>query len=49
MFKLTLQIFLGMALAMQLSGCFFADRDHRDHGDRMEHHDHDPAVDVRIH
>lgn len=52
MFKRTLQILLGLGLAVQLTGCFFEDRDHRDHYDHPEHHedhDHDSGVDVHLH
>ena len=51
MFKRTLQIFLGVALAAQLTGCFFEDRDHRGHYDHPEHHEyhHDAGVDVHLH
>ena len=46
-FKSALQIFIGVALVVQLSGCFFSDRDHRGHFDHPEHHD--PGVDVHVH
>ena len=52
-FKNTLQVLFGMALVLQLGGCFFHDHDHdRDrHYDQQEHHDdHDHAgVDVQVH
>jgi hypothetical protein len=38
MFKRILQIFVGVALVIQLTGCI------HDH-----HHDHDPGVDVHVH
>jgi hypothetical protein len=51
MFKRTIQIFVGIALVMQLAGCFYHDdRWHHDHDryyDRPEHHD--PGVNVNIH
>jgi len=50
-FKRLLQIFIGVALTMQLAGCFFEDHDdrwHHDH-DRPEHHDHDSGIDVHLH
>ena len=52
-FKSSVQILVGVAFVVQLTGCFFVDRDHRRHDDRMEHqdhgHDHDPSIDVRVH
>jgi hypothetical protein len=47
MFKKTLQVLFGVVLTIQLTGCFFEDRDHR-HYDHPEHHD-DPVVDVHLH
>ena len=46
MFKKTLQIFFGLALVFQLTGCFFGG-----HDDRWHHgHDrHDSGVDVHVH
>jgi hypothetical protein len=56
MFKRTLEIFLGVALMMQMAGCFYVGDDHRWHHDRdrefahPEHHDdHDPGIDVHVH
>jgi len=51
-FKSTLQILFGIALVLQLGGCFYWDHDH-DH-DRDRHYDHhqeyhDPSVDVHFH
>jgi len=50
-FKSTLQIVVGVALALQLGGCFFSDHDHGHydrHYDHPEHHD-GPGIDVRVH
>ncbi len=50
MFKRMLQIFFGVALVAQLTGCFFVDRDHdRGYGHREYHEDHDSGVDVHLH
>jgi hypothetical protein len=52
MFKRTLQILFGVALVMQLSGCFFEDRDHHRDSDHSDHHDdrgHDSGIDVHLH
>ena len=50
MFKRTLLVICGVALVVQLTGCFFGDRDHRGHYDHPEHHeDHDAGVDVHLH
>ncbi len=52
MFKRMLQIFFGVALVAQLTGCFFVDREHhRDYDDREHHegHDHDSGIDVHLH
>ena len=50
MFKSTIQILFVIALAVQITGCYF-DRDHWHHDnwhhDRPEHHD--PSVNVNIH
>lgn len=52
-FKSTLQVLVGMAFVVQLSGCFFWDHDHgRDrHYDHYDHHDdHGPSgIDVHVH
>jgi len=52
MFNRTLQILLGVALVVQLAGCFYwghDDRWHHDH-DRYDHPEHrDPGVNVNIH
>jgi hypothetical protein len=50
-FKSTLQICFGVALALQLGGCFFSDHDRYRHYDHPEHHDdHGPSgIDVRVH
>jgi len=53
-FKRTLQMFIGVALVMQVAGCFFVDRDHGHdrHYDHPEHHDdhgHDSGIDVHLH
>jgi len=48
MFKNTMQILLGVALAVQLTGCFFVGHDDRWHHEH-EHHDHDGAIDVHLH
>ena len=51
MFKRTLQIFFGVVLAAQLTGCFYGghdDRWHHDH-DRGYDHPHDAGVDVHVH
>lgn len=50
MFKRTLQIFVGVALSVQLAGCFFVhdDRWHHEHDHNYDHHDHD-SVDVQVH
>jgi hypothetical protein len=47
MFRRTLQIFFGVALAVQLTGCFYWGDDHRWHGGHREYHD--PGVDVHVH
>jgi len=45
-----LQIFFGVALAVQLTGCFFVDRDDRWRHEHHEHHeDHDSGIDVHLH
>ena len=53
MFKRTLQIFFGVALVMQLVGCFYHDdRWHHDHDRNYghpEHHDQGPSVNVNVH
>ena len=54
MFKSTIQILLGVALAVQLTGCFYHDdRWHHDHDrsyDHPEHHDdRDSGIDVHLH
>ena len=48
-FKSMLQILIGIALVLQLGGCFYRDHDHdRDrHYDHQEHHE--PGVDVHVH
>jgi len=50
MFKKTMQILFGVALTMQLTGCFFVhdDRWHHDHDRGYDHHD-DAGVDVHVH
>ena len=52
MFKTTIQILIGIALAAQLTGCFYHDDNwHHDH-DRdfhPEHHEHDSGIDVHVH
>jgi len=48
MFKKTLQIMLGVALTMQMAGCFYVGDDHRWHGGHREYR-HDPGVNVSIH
>ena len=52
-FKSTLQVLFGIALVLQLGGCFYwdHDRDRDRHYDHQEHHDdHDhPGVDVQVH
>lgn len=53
MFKNTLKILFGVALAVQLTGCFFVDRDHHRDYDHHEHHEddhgHDSGIDVHLH
>jgi hypothetical protein len=50
MFKRSLQILLGMALTMQIAGCFYVGDDHHWHGGHREYHEyHDPSIDVRLH
>ncbi|MBF0489552.1 MAG: hypothetical protein HQL15_02905 [Candidatus Omnitrophica bacterium] len=47
--KSSLQIFVGMALAMQLAGCLFVEDDgHRGHRDYHER-GHESSLDVRVH
>ena len=50
-FKSALQILFGIALVLQLGGCFYSDHDRyhdRDrHYDHQEHHE--PGVDVHMH
>ena len=52
-FKSTLQILMGVALVVQLAGCYYWRDDRRWHRDRPEHFDHqehhDPSVDVHFH
>ncbi len=50
-FKSTLWILAGVALVVQLAGCFFVDRDRRRHDDPPRHHDndHDSGFDIRVH
>jgi len=45
--KTSLKFLLGMALTMQLAGCFYVGDDHRWHGGHREYHE--PSVDVRLH
>ena len=49
-FKNALQIFIGVALFVQLAGCFYRDHDHdRDrHYDHQEHHDDHEHVGVDV-
>ena len=49
-FKSTLRILVGVALVLQLGGCFYWDHDH-DRDRHYEHHDdHDHSgVDVHFH
>ena len=47
MFKKTLQILFGVALTMQLAGCFYMGDDHHWHGGHREYHD--PGVVVAVH
>jgi hypothetical protein len=47
MFKRTLQVLVGVALAVQLTGCFFSDNDHRGHYYHPDHHD--SGIDVHVH
>ena len=50
MFKKTIQIFVGVALVMQLAGCFYHDdRWHHDHDRDFHPEHHDSGVDVNIH
>ena len=52
MVKRTLQIFFGVALVAQLTGCIFVDREHHRDYDHSEHHDdhgHDSGIDVHFH
>ena len=55
MFNRTLQILIGVALVVQLTGCFYHDdRWHHDHDRDYDHHDHyehhdDPGIDVHLH
>jgi hypothetical protein len=47
-FKNTLKTVFAIALAAQLAGCIFVDRDR--HGHSWHHEDsHDPSFDVRVH
>ncbi|MBF0479176.1 MAG: hypothetical protein HQL26_06800 [Candidatus Omnitrophica bacterium] len=46
-FKNLLQILVCIALAAQMAGCFFVDRD-RHHDDRG-HYDRDPSLDIKVH
>ena len=47
MFKRTLQVIFGLALVVQLTGCFYRDdRWHHDH-DNYHEHDHGPDVIIR--
>ena len=51
MFKNSLLVLVGIACAVQLTGCFFVDRDHRGHYEHSEHHeghDHDSGIDVHL-
>jgi hypothetical protein len=47
MFKRMAQALFGVALAVQLTGCFYMGDDHRWHGGHREYHD--PAVVVHVH
>jgi hypothetical protein len=48
MYKKTLQIFVGLALTMQLAGCFYIGSDRRWHGGH--HHMHqDSGIDIHVH
>lgn len=51
MFKRTLQIFIGIALTMQLAGCFYYAGDRRYHPYWYHHPNEDrgPNVNVNIH
>ena len=49
LFKGTLLIVVGIALAAQLTGCFFVDRDDRHHEHHEYHHDSESGVDVHLH
>jgi hypothetical protein len=50
-FKSMLQILIGIALVLQLAGCFYWDHDHdRDrHYDHHDDHSHDSGIDVHVH
>ena len=55
--KSTLQILIGVVLAVQLAGCFFVEHDHGRHygppghyyHDHDHDHDHDSGIDIRVH
>ncbi len=48
-FKGALQIFFGVALVLQLGGCFYWDHDH-DRDRHYDHHDdHGSGIDVHVH
>jgi len=47
MFKSVIQILVGIALTVQLAGCFYMGDDHRWHGGQREYHD--PGINVHIH
>ena len=56
MSKNTLQILIGVAFAVQLTGCFFVSRDDRWHHDHERYHEHqehqehhEPSIDVHLH
>ena len=52
MFKRTLQVLVGVALVVQLAGCFYWGDDHRwhdGHRDYHDHGDHDSGIDVHVH
>ena len=49
--KSALQILVGVALIIQLAGCFFVDHDRGRHNGPPGHDDNgnDPGIDIRVH
>ncbi len=51
MFRSTLQLFVAVALFVQLAGCIFMDRGRHGHSSRSDHHqghEHGSSIDVHL-